>query len=94
VIEDRRDCPPAVDPTQRRSSRIAEAARTGRALKRRRRPEDADNRLPDDDVEVVYLLKRGLAHLAPAQVTVVDDAIHVTPPALVNNLQEHSRWPR
>jgi len=29
VIEDRRDCPPAVDPTQRRSSRIAEAARTG-----------------------------------------------------------------
>jgi len=65
-----------------------------RALKRRRRPEDADNSLPDDDVEVVYLLKRGLAHLAPAQVTVVDDAIHVTPPALVNNLQEHSRWPR
>lgn len=28
--------------------------------------------LPDDDVEVVYLLKRGLAHLAPAQVTVVE----------------------
>ena len=28
--------------------------------------------LPDDDVEVVYLLKRGLAHLQPAQVTVVE----------------------
>lgn len=28
--------------------------------------------LPDDDVEVVYLLKRSLAHLAPHQITVVD----------------------
>jgi hypothetical protein len=27
--------------------------------------------LPDDDVEVIYLLKRGLAHLAPKQITVV-----------------------
>jgi hypothetical protein len=28
--------------------------------------------LPDDDVEVVYLLKRGLAHLSPADITVVE----------------------
>ena len=28
--------------------------------------------LPDDDVEVVYLLKRGLAHLWPHQITVVE----------------------
>jgi hypothetical protein len=28
--------------------------------------------LPDDDVEVVYLLKRGLAHLLPADITVVE----------------------
>jgi hypothetical protein len=28
--------------------------------------------LPDDDVEVVYLLKRSLAHLSPTQITVVD----------------------
>jgi hypothetical protein len=28
--------------------------------------------LPDDDVEVVYLLKRSLAHLAPHQITVVE----------------------
>jgi len=27
--------------------------------------------LPDDDVEVIYLLKRGLAHLSPSQITVV-----------------------
>jgi hypothetical protein len=30
--------------------------------------------LPEDDVEVVYLLKRGLAHLPPHQITVVDYA--------------------
>ena len=32
--------------------------------------------LPEDDVEVIYLLKRGLAHLDPQQITVVqkDDA--------------------
>ena len=28
--------------------------------------------LPDDDVEVVYLVKRGLAHLAPDRITVVE----------------------
>jgi hypothetical protein len=28
--------------------------------------------LPDDDVEVVYLLKRGLAHLSPPDITVVE----------------------
>ena len=28
--------------------------------------------LPDDDVEVIYLLKRGLAHLPPANITVVE----------------------
>lgn len=28
--------------------------------------------LPEDDVEVVYLLKRSLAHLMPSQITVVD----------------------
>jgi NAD-dependent SIR2 family protein deacetylase len=28
--------------------------------------------LPDDDVEVVYLLKRGLAHLTPDRITVVE----------------------
>jgi hypothetical protein len=28
--------------------------------------------LPDDDVEVIYLLKRGLAHLHPADITVVE----------------------
>jgi hypothetical protein len=28
--------------------------------------------LPDDDVEVVYLLKRGLAHLSAADITVID----------------------
>ncbi len=28
--------------------------------------------LPDDDVDVIYLLKRGLAHLPPDQITVVD----------------------
>ena len=28
--------------------------------------------LPDDDLEVVYLLKRGLSHLAPLQITVVE----------------------
>jgi hypothetical protein len=28
--------------------------------------------LPDDDVDVVYLLKRGLAHLSAADITVVD----------------------
>jgi hypothetical protein len=27
--------------------------------------------MPDDDLEVVYLLKRGLAHLKPSDVTVV-----------------------
>lgn len=33
--------------------------------------------LPDDDVEVVYLLKRGLAHLAPADITVIEyDALN------------------
>ena len=39
--------------------------------------------LPDDDVEVVYLLKRGLAHLAPNRVTVVEYYDH--------NLQEPDR---
>ncbi|HEV8581724.1 MAG TPA: hypothetical protein VGX68_21865 [Thermoanaerobaculia bacterium] len=28
--------------------------------------------LPEDDVEVIYLLKRSLAHLAPSQITVVE----------------------
>jgi kumamolisin len=28
--------------------------------------------LPEDDVEVIYLLKRSMAHLAPAQITVVE----------------------
>ena len=28
--------------------------------------------MPDDDLEVVYLFKRGLAHLEPRQITVVD----------------------
>jgi hypothetical protein len=28
--------------------------------------------LPDDDVEVVYLVKRGLAHLTPDRITVVE----------------------
>jgi len=28
--------------------------------------------MPDDDLEVVYLLKRGLAHLSPQDVTVVE----------------------
>ena len=28
--------------------------------------------LPDDDVEVVYLIKRGLAHLPPGRITVVE----------------------
>jgi hypothetical protein len=28
--------------------------------------------LPEDDVEVIYLLKRGMAHLAPNQITVVE----------------------
>lgn len=28
--------------------------------------------LPEDDVDVIYLLKRGLAHLAPPQITVVE----------------------
>jgi hypothetical protein len=28
--------------------------------------------LPEDDVEVIYLLKRGIAHLQPAQITVVE----------------------
>ena len=28
--------------------------------------------LPDDDVEVIYLLKRGLAHLTPDRITVVE----------------------
>jgi len=28
--------------------------------------------LPEDDVEVVYLLKRGLSHLSPADITVVE----------------------
>jgi kumamolisin len=28
--------------------------------------------LPEDDVEVIYLLKRSMAHLAPGQITVVD----------------------
>jgi NAD-dependent SIR2 family protein deacetylase len=27
--------------------------------------------LPEDDIEVIYLLKRGLAHLSPQQITVV-----------------------
>jgi hypothetical protein len=33
--------------------------------------------LPDDDVEVIYLLKRGLAHLSPSDITVVEfDAVN------------------
>jgi hypothetical protein len=40
--------------------------------------------LPDDDVEVVYLFKRSLAHLQPSQITVVeldlqDRPLHVHP---------------
>ncbi len=31
--------------------------------------------LPDDDLEVVYLFKRALAHLEPAQITVVEYAL-------------------
>lgn len=30
--------------------------------------------MPDDDVEVIYLLKRGLGHLKPAKITVVEHA--------------------
>lgn len=35
--------------------------------------------LPDDDVEVVYLLKRSLAHLEPSQITVVEHDETVPP---------------
>ena len=28
--------------------------------------------LPNDDIEVIYLLKRSLAHLGPSQITVVE----------------------
>ena len=28
--------------------------------------------LPDDDIEVIYLVKRGLAHLTPDRITVVE----------------------
>jgi hypothetical protein len=39
--------------------------------------------LPDDDVEVVYLLKRGLAHLTPDRITVVE--YDMTMPPLVSH---------
>jgi hypothetical protein len=36
--------------------------------------------LPDDDVEVVYLVKRGLAHLRPDRITVVEHDATKPPP--------------
>ena len=35
--------------------------------------------LPDDDVEVVYLVKRGLAHLTPDRITVVENDATMPP---------------
>ena len=39
--------------------------------------------LPDDDVEVVYLLKRSLAHLTPDRITVVEYDLAM--PSLANH---------
>lgn len=41
--------------------------------------------LPDDDVEVIYLLKRSLAHLRPEQITVVEHDKSVPPVPLDQN---------
>lgn len=41
--------------------------------------------MPDDDVEVIYLLKRSLAHLQPNQITVVELDKTVPPLRLEQN---------
>jgi hypothetical protein len=44
--------------------------------------------LPDDDVEVVYLVKRGLAHLTPDRITVVQHT-EVKPGQPMPDISEH-----
>ena len=45
-----------------------------RALREAKRVIFIGYSMPDDDIEVVYLFKRGLAHLKPRDITVVEQA--------------------
>jgi hypothetical protein len=68
--------PVMITPTQKKDYRNPHIARiwyeAERALRQAERAVFIGYSMPEDDVEVVYLLKRGLAHLAPSQITVVE----------------------
>jgi hypothetical protein len=70
--------PVLITPTHVKDYRNPHVARVwyeaARALREAERAVFVGYSMPDDDVEVIYLFKRGLAHLEPANITVVEYA--------------------
>ena len=70
--------PVLITPTHLKDYRNPHIARiwysAARALREAKRVIFIGYSMPDDDIEVVYLFKRGLAHLKPRDITVVEQA--------------------